>query len=191
MRTSGTTVIDVLFLCTGNMCRSPIAEAFLRQKLDAAGITDVRVHSAGLLDSGRSAPDENIAVMAERGIDISEHRSRQLTDTMLAGADLVIGMAREHVREVAVSASDAWPRTFTLRELVRRGTDVGPRQAGQPLDEWLSKVHAGRTPSQLLGASPDDDVADPMGKAARFYDEAATEIAELVDRLVALVWGRA
>lgn len=173
------------------MCRSPIAEALLRQKLDAAAVTGVRVHSAGLLDSGRSAPDENIAVMAERGIDLTEHRSRQLTDTMLAGADLVIGMAREHVREVAVSAPDAWPRTFTLRELVRRGTDIGPRQPGQPLDEWLSKAHVGRTASQLLGASADDDVADPMGKAARFYSEAAAEIDGLVDRLVQLVWGSA
>jgi protein-tyrosine phosphatase len=171
------------------MCRSPVAEALLRHKLDAAGVADVHVHSAGLLESGRAAPDDNVAVMAARGVDLSDHRSRRVDAAMLGDADLVIAMAREHVREVAVGTPDAWPRTFTLRELVRRGTEIGPRQAGQPLDEWLAKAHIGRTASALLGASPEDDVADPMGKPSRAYEQAAEEIDALVDRLVALVWG--
>jgi protein-tyrosine phosphatase len=171
------------------MCRSPVAEAFLREKVEAAGIADVRVHSAGLLESGRAAPHDNIDVMAELGYDLEAHRSRRITIDMVEAADLVIGMAREHVREVAVEQPDAWPRTFTLREVVRRGEEVGPRGADQPLDEWISKVHAGRTPVMLVGASEDDDVADPMGRSRRHFEVAAGEIQDLVDRLFDLLWG--
>jgi protein-tyrosine phosphatase len=173
------------------MCRSPVAEAFLKGKLTAAGVTDVHVHSAGLLESGRAATDDNLDTMSLRGIDLSEHRSRQMTDAMLGAADLIVAMAREHVREVAVSVPDAWPRTFTLRELVRRGNEIGPRQSGQPLDEWLAKAHAGRSPAHLLGSSADDDVADPMGRGRHAYEVAADEIEALVNQLVDLVWGRA
>jgi len=170
------------------MCRSPVAEAFLKRKVEAAGIADVRVHSAGLLDTGRAAPYENIEVMAELGYDLEPHRSRQVDREMLTGADLVIGMSREHVREVAVEMPDVWPRTFTLRELVRRGEEVGPRR-DQPLDEWIAKVHAGRTPAMLMGASELDDVADPMGKQRRAFETAASEIEQLIDRVVGLIWG--
>jgi protein-tyrosine phosphatase len=170
------------------MCRSPVAEAFLKRKVEAAGIPGVRVHSAGILESGRAAPYENIEVMAELGYDLEPHRSRRVDRDMLSGADLVIGMAREHVREVAVDVPDVWPRTFTLRELVRRGDEVGAR-GDQPLDEWIAKVHAGRTPSMLMGASDVDDVADPMGRPRRAFETAAAEIEELIDRVVELVWG--
>jgi protein-tyrosine phosphatase len=167
-----------------------MAEAFLRRKLAVAGETDVRVHSAGLLSSGRSMPDHGISVMAGWGVDLIDHRSTQLTDEMLDGADLIVAMAREHVREVVVNVPQAWPRTFTLREIVRLGVEVGPRQAGQPLDEWIAKLHAGRTPAGLVGASVEDDVTDPMGKDRNAYITAADEIADLITRMVALVWGR-
>lgn len=171
------------------MCRSPVAEAFLRARIDDEGLADVEVSSAGLLESGRAAPYENIDVMAELGYDLGPHRSRQITVDILERADLIVAMAREHVREVAVEVPDVWPRTFTLRELVRRGEEVGPRQPAQPLDEWIAKVHAGRTPAMLVGASEDDDVADPIGRNRRFYEVAAAEISHLIDRLFYLVWG--
>ena len=172
------------------MCRSPVAEAFLRAKVDAAGLADVRVHSAGLLEPGRAVPDDNVAVMDDLGYDLRGHRSRQINAEMLRAADLVVGMAREHVREVAVEVPDVWPRSFTLREVVRRGEEVGPRAPSQPLDEWVAKIHAGRMPAMLVGASDVDDVADPIGQSRRSYETAAGEIENLVGRLFELLWGQ-
>jgi len=165
-----------------------MAEGLLRQKLADAGV-DARVHSAGLYEDGRPASDDGIAVMADRGIDTSQHCSRRMTAEMLSGADLIIGMAREHVREAVLTAPDIWTRTYTLKELVRRGNDVGPRAAGQSLDEWLPKVHAGRTRNELLGSSEADDVADPIGQPRAVYERTADELDRLTTRLTTLIRG--
>ena len=166
-----------------------MAEALLRDKLAAAGV-EARVHSAGMFDDdGRPASEDGVAVMAARGLDTSEHRSRRMTREMLEGADLVIGMAREHLREAVLTSPDIWTRTYTLKELVRRGTDVGPRAKDQPLDEWLAKVHAGRTRNDLLGSSEADDVADPIGQPRAIYERTADELDHLTSRVAALVRG--
>jgi protein-tyrosine phosphatase len=166
-----------------------MVEGLLRHKLAAAGV-EARVGSAGVLDDeGRPPSEDGVAVMAARGIDTSGHRSRRMTAEMLAQADLIVGMARDHVREAVLSSPDAWGRTFTLKELVRRGTDVGPRAPGQPLDEWLAKVHAGRTRGDLLGLSEVDDVADPIGQPLAVYEQTAAELDHLTGRLTALIRG--
>ena len=165
-----------------------MAEAFLRHRLQEIGV-DGRVHSAGLLADGNRASAEGVAAMRAWGLDTSTHRSRRMTQEMVAGADLVLGMAREHVREAVLLWPEAWPKTFTIKELVRRGEQAGPRAPGQPFDEWLSKIHAGRSRSQLLGSSPDDDVADPIGLGPQDYRRTAEEIDALVAGLVELAWG--
>ena len=182
--------IDILVLCTGNICRSPMAEAFLRRRLADLGV-EARVHSAGRLFADVPATAEGVAAMRALGLDTSAHRSRRLTADMARTADLVLAMAREHVRDVAVIGQDVWPRAFTLKELVRRGTSVGARSPGQSFDEWLAKVHVGRTTADILGSSDEDDVADPIGESPAFYRSTATEIEELTDKLVELAWGRA
>jgi protein-tyrosine phosphatase len=147
------------------------------------------VHSAGLLQGGQPANHLSADVLTSRGIDVSAHLSRSMTRELLVGSDLILGMAREHVREAAVLAPEVWPRTFTIKELVRRGQAVGPPQGGEPLDEWLARVHHGRTPTDLTGWSPDDDVADPIGEPRPVYEQMVVELEALVDRLVDLVWG--
>lgn len=180
----GRPVLRVLFVCTANQCRSPMAAAILRAKLDAAGIEGVSVESAGLLPGGARATPEAAATVP--GLD--DHVSRRLTPELVAAADLVIGMTREHVREVAVADRESLGRAFTLKELVRRGEAAGPRAGEEPLGAWLARVAAGRSPMDLLGASPDDDIDDPIGRSRSVYRRTAEELERLLDRLVALVW---
>jgi protein-tyrosine phosphatase len=129
-----------------------------------------------------------VDVMARRGLDITAHRSRFITAEMISGADLVIGMAREHLRDAVALVPDAWPKTFTLKELVRRAGDAGPRRPDESFGTWLAGIHRDRDPRDLLGRSRDDDVADPMGANPGFYGEIADEIEGLIGALVALAW---
>ena len=153
----------------------------LRHRLADLGVS-ARVHSAGLLFDGEVAPRYNVDVLAALGFDIAAHRSRRLTRVMVSDADRVIGMARHHVREAAALVPEAWPRAFTLKELVRRGEAVGPRGT-RPFPDWLRDVGAGRRPASLLGQSDDDDVFDPIGGSRKVYETTAAEIGRLVDRL--------
>ncbi len=126
--------------------------------------------------------------MAAQGLDLQQHRSRAVTAEHLAGADLVLAMARRHVREAVLMLPEAWPRTFTLKELVRRGESALPRRADQSLAGWLTAMHAGRRTSALLGDDPADDVEDPIGAPDRVYEATAAELADLVSRLVDLAF---
>jgi len=165
-----------------------MAEAFLRRRLDGIGVA-ATVHSAGLLSEGMPASADGVRALRNMGLDTSAHRSRRLSRALIEPTDLVLGMAREHVRESVLTAPGAWPRTFTLKELVRRGEERGPRAPGQTFEEWLAKVHAGRNRSDLIGDSVDDDVADPIGLDADYYRGTAEELDDLVRRLVELAWG--
>ena len=179
--------LDVLFLCTGNICRSPMAEALLQRRLTERGIA-ARVHSAGMLYDGRPVSEPSVAVLAARGLDIAAHVSRKMIPGFLEDADLILGMARTHVREAVVSHASAWPRSFTMKELVRRGEEVGQRIAGESLADWLDRVHAGRAVNELLGDSDEDDIFDPFGLPQAVYERTAVEISDLVDRLVAIAF---
>jgi protein-tyrosine-phosphatase len=164
-----------------------MAEALLRHRLGERGV-DAHVHSAGLRLVGEPASANGVDVMAERGIDLSAHRSRIVDRQLLEHADLVLAMAREHLREGVLAAPDTWGRAFTLKELVRRGEIIGPRAPGESLEAWLARAHSGRNRTELLGASADDDVDDPIGMSRSAYEQTADELTDLVDRLVGLAW---
>jgi len=163
-----------------------MAAALLSRRLDEAGVK-AAVSSAGLLFDGKPATDYSLAVMADRGIDTSGHRSRKLRPEMLASADIVIGMAREHVREAAALLPAAWERAFTLKEIVRLGEERGGRAPGEPLERWLARLHAGRRRNDLLGDAADDDVDDPIGRPRRSYQRTANELDDLTARLARLL----
>jgi len=173
-------------VCTGNINRSPMGEALFRAHLSARG-ADATISSAGTQATLGPAPREVLELLAERGLDVHGHRSRQVTPALLAGADLVIGMAREHVRETVLLGPGTFGRTFTLKELVRRGREVGGRRPDEPLENWLAGVGEGRTTSSLLGASDEDDVADPIGRKMPAFRHAADEIDRLTSELAQLV----
>jgi len=148
----------------------------------------VHVGSAGLRLVGEPASANGVDVLAERGIDLSAHRSRILDRQLLEGSDLALAMSREHLREAVLAQPDIWPRAFTLKELVRRGEMIGPRAPGESIDAWLARAHAGRNRADLLGSSSADDVEDPIGLSRSAYEKTANELSDLVDRLVDLLW---
>jgi protein-tyrosine phosphatase len=165
-----------------------MAETMLRHRLGQRGI-EAAVSSAGLVADGRGASDEAVQVMADLGTPILDHRSRLLSADLVAASDLVLGMAREHVREVALLVPTAYPRTFTLKELVRRGAELGGRDDDESFADWLARLHDGRSALLHLGTSPDDDVEDPIGRRPAVYERVADELSRLVDQFVDLGWG--
>jgi protein-tyrosine phosphatase len=180
-------VTNILFVCTGNICRSPTAAALLASRVDRR-VKNIAITSAGTLDLDQVSPDEVILAAKELGAEVDTHVSHRITLEEAHDADLIIGMAREHVREVVLDQPPVWPRTFTLPELVRRGHAVGARADDETLHDWLARVHEGRRHADLLGTSDEDDIPDPIGGSISEYRASAQLIAGLTDELVALIW---
>ena len=176
----------IVVICTANWCRSPMAGALLQRAFAEAGVP-VSIETAGFLDAGQRVPEGVTEALSREGIDVAAHTSRTLTPEMIAGAGLVIGMERIHVRDVVLADPGAWSRTFTLKELVRRGEHIGPRRSGETAQAWLADAHRGRRTNELLGSDDTDNVADPMGGPQRAFDRTADELDELARRLVALL----
>lgn len=177
----------VLVLCTANQCRSPLAGALLRRELGRRGLR-VDVRTAGLGESGQPATPDTVAAAADLGLDLREHRSRTVDRALLAGADLVLGMERLHVREAVVLEPGVWRRAFTLREALRRAESEGPRARDEPLRAWLDHLSATRDRQALMGAAEEDDVRDPTSDLTVDHATTASELEELVRRFVALAW---
>jgi protein-tyrosine phosphatase len=175
----------VLIVCTANQCRSPLAAALLRRAVDGA---DVAVLDAGTGESGFPVTDDTLTTASRLGVDLSDHLSTSIDPSQVDAADLILTMERLHVRTIVVEDQEAWSKTFTLKELVRRAEVVGPRASGQSLAEWLALLHEGRIRNDLLGASPVDDVADPTSDRRVDHESMAEELDELVSAAVGLVW---
>ena len=93
--------MKILFVCSGNTCRSPLAEAITRRLLADANRTDVEVSSAGTNAWDGSPPSDGAMLIGmERGLDLSEHRSRQLTPEIVRESDLILAMAPTHLARV-------------------------------------------------------------------------------------------
>jgi protein-tyrosine phosphatase len=173
-------------VCTGNTCRTPMAAALLGTRLAERGV-EAHVHSAGFIRAGDPATSHGVAVMAAMGLDTSAHRSRLVSADLIKEADLVIGMAREHVRQVVALAPDSWRRTFTLKEFVGLGEQAAPRRSNETLGDYLDRLHLGRRLEDMLGASSEDDVSDPVGGPMRAYERTAARLDDLTARLARLL----
>src|SRR3984885_10265591 len=105
----------VLFVCTGNICRSPMAEGIFRHIMK--GRRDIQVVSAGIGAMEGQAPSPYaVQAVRELGIDISRQRSRQLTPELVQEADYIFGMTHSHVDTIFLLYPQAAEKTFLLRE---------------------------------------------------------------------------
>ncbi|HLA47754.1 MAG TPA: low molecular weight protein arginine phosphatase [Nitrospinota bacterium] len=105
----------ILFVCTANICRSPMAETILKEKLKNSGMTDISVFSAGLMDmKGGRAREEALKIIEGLGVDISRHRSRHFSDEMVKDADLIIVMESDHREKILSEYPEAKEKVFLL-----------------------------------------------------------------------------
>lgn len=179
--------IDIAFVCTGNICRSPMAEAMLRARL-ATVAPRLVVGSAGLLFDGRPAEPNAVRAMAKRDLDISDHRARTISTDLLGDATLILGMERVHVRKVATLDPDLFGHSFTLPELVQSGTIVGAREPGQKVADWIHGISRHRSPADYSHRDTTVEIVDPMGGSFRSFRSCADTIDAQLALLVELVW---
>ena len=129
--------MKVLFVCSGNICRSPMAEAYLRHRIADAGLSHAVVASAGTLGiEGSPASREAVEVLAEAGVDLSNHRSAGLRNADLRTSDLVLVMALEHLASIEQMAVDPAGEVHLLREF-EHGPD--PRPGAEDVDDPIGR----------------------------------------------------
>lgn len=135
-RAAGGVILDltkqnqkILFVCTGNTCRSPMAEGLLRSQNSTFSVS-----SAGLFADGSPVSDHAVSALAELGIDISGHRSRQLTPAMAEEADLILTMTNAHRKMLEITIPQAASKTLTLSQWAGETGDVSDPFGGSQED---------------------------------------------------------
>jgi len=154
----------ILFVCTGNTCRSSMAAAIAAHLARSRGL-DIEIASAGIAarEGDAATPEATQAVM-EMGIDLGEHRARPLQEAMVNGAGVILTMTAAHKDYILQGYPAARDKTFTLKEYIQ--------EQGEP---------AGKN-------SPVLDIPDPIGQPLAFYQATARELAGLVEKALDKFW---
>jgi len=147
----------ILFVCTGNSCRSVMAKGLLEKKMRDKGRNDFEVLSAGIMNTGGlGATEETKELLKNEGIDVSAHRSQALTKDLVGRSDLVLVMEKIHEQRIKELYPQAKNRIFLLKEFACMNT-------------------------------ADFDIQDPIGRSRDFYANTFSIIKEAVERVSKLI----
>lgn len=206
----------ILFVCTGNTCRSPMAEALLRKKAEDRGLS-LEVKSAGVSAlPGITASSPAVEVLKEKGIDHRHHRSQPVTKELLLWADVVLTMTRSHHQWLIHSYPEAVDKAHSLKEWVWK-QEGDQEQRWRERDRLLMEVETRRAMKARAQADGDQkridelerelrelaerleevsagldmpqtnpDVEDPFGGDVNRYRRTAQEMEEWIDRMIQL-----
>lgn len=187
---------SILTVCSGNICRSPLAEQLLRVGL--APLPQIGLASAGTIGlTGQGMPEQAADLSRHFGGDPSAHVAQELTEQHVQNADLVFAMSREHRRAIVELVPRAIRYTFTIREFARLVADLTDddldEAAALPLDDLVGRLSTliGLAASQRGAVAPlvsadDDDVVDPYRRSDEVYVESAQQLVPAINAVTDL-----
>lgn len=155
--------MNILFVCTGNTCRSPMAEGIFKALLKDNNIDNINVSSAGISTfEGDSANEKAIYTLRNKGIDIKSHKSRQITKEIIENSDLILTMTKSHKRMILNALPEYLNKIFTIKEYVYINNN-----------------------EELTGKNL--DIADPYGLDYNIYEKCAAEIEENLKKIIEIL----
>lgn len=175
--------LQVLFVCTGNICRSPAAERLAAYAWNGLPVDFGSAGTRAVTGAGIHA--RTALALERRGVSSSGHVARDLSEDLVRDADLVLTMTRSHRSDVVRLQPAAVSRTFTLTEAARLSVAVQGRAA--TAREWVEAMAAGRHAPTAAGA---DDITDPIRLPREGHADVVAQIQESVKRLLAGFPGR-
>ena len=152
--------MNILFVCTGNTCRSSMAEGIFKNMLKNNNIDNINVSSAGISAfEGDRANEKAINVLKKHDIDISNHRARQLTNSIIKSSDLILAMTDGHKRSIQKYSPESSNKVFTLKEY-----------AGKSIGENMDNMNL--------------NIDDPYGMDYYVYEFVMEEIKNEIEKII-------
>jgi protein-tyrosine-phosphatase len=152
--------MNILFVCTGNTCRSSMAEGIFKSMLQEMNIENINVSSAGISAfEGDAANEKAIYTLNKKGIDIRNHRARQLTKKIINESDLILTMTNNHKNTILNVLPEYSHKVYTLKE-------------------YACIVNKEEAPVKVL------DIADPFGSDYNTYEKVSEEIEKQLNKII-------